>query len=368
MRNYNHYQGRRTSRARSILHGIIIALVVLLILLAAALLLLQDYVVYGDDGVYVDLPWKPGNAEETPSPSPSSPLIITDGEKEEESPSPSPEQSPSPSPEPEVEEPLHAVRVSQTVLLGDGAAQEVAAAGGNAVVVTLKNDNGTLNYVSAVDLAIAAGASGSDIKANYAIGALTESDLYTIAQLSCFRDHCLPTYYADFSIRTNSGYRFDDHEDVRWTSPANAEVRDYLTALCVEAAQLGFDEILLTHCGFPTATEGNLGWIKEGDVYPEGYLDTILTPFLEQVRTALEPYGVKLSVYTYVDELLGVTGDTGLTLDNVMANCHSFWVDADQADPTRFPRPAEGEEDPVNRMVSVVTAPDAVDKAWAILN
>lgn len=364
MANYGRYQGRKPSGVRTFLKGLAIALVILLVILGGAVLFLQEYLVYGDDGIRLELPWSSDGGQASPSPPPvsSPPVLITDDGTDDE---PSPSQS-EPLP-PVVEEPLHAVWVSQTVLLAGAAPAEVEAAGGNAVVVTMKNDDGSLNYVSAIDLAIEAGASGSDIRNNNAIEALTAGEMYTIAMISCFRDHALPSYSADLALRTNSGYRFDDHQDVRWTSPYIPEVRDYLTAVCVELAGMGFDEILLTNCGYPAAGVGNLGWIRPGDAYPVGALDGVLLPFLEQVSAALEPFDVKLSVLADAGELMGVTANTGLTMANVLATCDRFWVDAAQAAAYANFASADGETDPSELLVVLYDTAGAESIDWAIL-
>lgn len=353
------YRGRRASGATTVLRVIIVVLAVLLLALAALLFFLQDYVVYGDDGVHIVPPWSSGEEDRPAEPAPtasSSPVLITDA-PEEGSSSPAGTEGPSP---------LHAVLVSQTALLAGTAADQAAATGGNAVVLDMKNDDGTLNYVSAVPLAVSAGASGSDPTANTAIRALTAGELYTVARVSCFRDHALPGYDAELAIHTNSGYRWIDYEEIRWSSPADETVRAYLTDLCVELAGLGFDEILLTNCGYPADSAGTLGYIRKGEAYPAGALDTVIAPFLTQLRTALEPYGVKLSVQAIGSELMGETADTGLTMAGVLAACDRFWVDAGEAE--GYANFAGAPEDPSEKLVGIVSGAGAADDAWAVLN
>ena len=355
--SYNHYRGRRTSRPRTVLKGIIVVLAVLVAAAGGLLLYLQDNLVYGDNGVWVDLPWSgsqdQGDAS-LPTASVSPPTLITDA----------PETSSSPV---EDNEPLRILSITQTELLAGSAVQQAASAGANAVAVTMKNDDGTLNYVSAVQLAVDSGASGADTAANDAIRALNDSDVYTVAVVSCFRDHSLPGYDASLALHTNSGYRWLDDQDVRWSCPANETVQTYLTQLCAELAELGFDEILLTNCGYPAAGTGTLGWIKVGDAYPKGSLDTVLTPFLARVSAALEPYGTKLSVRSIGSELAGETADTGLTMDGVLASCDHFWVDAADAAAYADFAAAGGETDPSERLIPILSAPGAQDAPWAVL-
>ena len=355
---YRPYHGRRSTGARAVLKWIIVFLLAVLVVATVVFLYLQNNLIYYDGGVRVVLPWSSQQAaqestEPSPSPSASEPVLVTE--------------SPEPDAREEAEQTLHAVEVSQTALLAGSAAEQVRAAGGNAAVVTLKNDDGTLNYVSSVPLAVEAQTSSTDSNLNTALADLIQNgELYTVARVSCFRDQALPGYDSELAIHTNSGYRLEDLEKVRWSSPASQTVRDYLTALCVELAQMGFDEILLDHCGYPLASEANLGWIRQGDAYPAGSLDTILTPFLEQVKEALAPYGTKLSVIAAGSELAGETADTGLTMTNVLANCDHVWVTAEDA--ASYANFAGASADLSEKLVPISSARGSDEEAWAILN
>lgn len=366
-RRYHSYRGRSYQRPRSaepnrILRATVAVLFVVTLILALVFFLLQDYVVYSDSGIRLELPWltdKENTPAPSPSPSVSSPIINEDKQT-----AASVTRSPSPSPSAPAEVPIHAVQISADDLLAGKADQLVEQAGGNAALITMKEDSGNLNYVSSIPMARSSGATHTDNRLNEALASLEMAGVYTVAQLSCFRDHLLPTVDANLSIRTNSGYCWEDHEDVRWSSPANGDVRQYLTDLCAELAQLGFDEILLTNCGYPTSDVGNLSWIREDSSYPEGRLDTVLTPFLEQVSTALKPYETKLSVRAPGSELTGETQETGLTMESVLSSCRRIWVEEGKADACLA---AAGEDfDPARRLVSFRTAPGENAVSWAV--
>ena len=363
---YGRYQGRKESGVRSFLKSVIVALVILLVLLLAAGIFLQDYLVYTDNGVKLTLPWAEGDTEKEPPAASKSPVpIIIEGDGEE-----SGGDEPEESVKPDLSGPLHAVLVSQTSLMAGTAAEQVTLAGGNAVILNMKNDDGTLSYVSDVRLAIAAETSGSDPAVNEAIKELTmtEDGLYTIARVSCFRDDLMCRRRSDLAILTSGGYLWLDHDDTRWISPIQKDVTEYLTAICVELAELGFDEILLTSSGYPGHQYDQLHWITGGNAYPEdGLLEPVVADFLSAMRTALEPYGVKLSVEAAGKELAGETALTGLTMENVLAYCDRFWLDAATAEKyANFA--AAGEENPAEKLVTFSTAPGAEDAPWAILN
>ena len=95
-----------------------------------------------------------------------------------------------------------------------------------------------------------------------------------------------------------------DPEELRWSSPASQAVQDYLVALMVELAQLGFDEILLDNWAFPT--DGELGWIKADANYPADGRTAALEVFLEEVRAGLAEFPeVKVSLVTTASAAAG---------------------------------------------------------------
>lgn len=355
--NFQTYYGRRPSRGTSFLKWIIVFLLAVLVVAVGVYFLLQEGLVYDKDGVHLVLPWnreEPVEPSTTPSPSPepSEPVIIIE-----------------PEPEPTLrelaQENLQAVEVTLTGLLSGHAAEQVVTAGGNAALLEMKRPDGTLNYVSSVDLAVSAGASGSDTAVNLIIRDLIKEDIYTIAKVSCFRDHLLGADSA-YALLTNSGYRWASDDNLRWTCPAKEGVQDYLTALCVELAQMGFDEILLTDCGYPTADMGPLGWIRKGSAYPAGELDTVLGPFLAKVKEALEPYDTRLSVTAFASELAGETRTTGLNLTNVLENCDHVWVDAEAAaERGSF---ADAPVPPGDKLVPMSGTAGEKDAPWAIVS
>ena len=110
-------------------------------------------------------------------------------------------------------------------------------------------------------------------------------------------------------LKNTGGYIFYDGNNSQWLDPAKLAAREYLCGLAKEAAELGFDEILLTDVSYPTV--GKLDKIN----YGEGEKSANLTAFLKEMRAALEPYGVALSIE--VPEAVisqGYDDDAGLLL------------------------------------------------------
>lgn len=351
--SYSSYRGRMTFQ--NFLRGLIVVLAVILVLALVGYFVLQRYIVYTDNGARLDLPFL--NGEKEPDPSDSVHIVV----EEKESPSPSPAES----------QPAEtrAVWLPLTALADGTAEEQVSAAGGNAVVFDMKLGDGSLAYHSGQELAdqVQANMADEDGSREAAIRALNESGLYTVARISCFQDDKL--YRADraLNILTNSGYLWKDPAGVRWTSPANEEVRAYLAGIAAELAQLGFDEILLDCAGYPV--EGELSWIRRGEAYTPGQLDQVIGGFYEEMAQALKPFETKLSIRTTEEALTGADTLSGQTAANLAAWADRVWVEPARQDGTDYGAllTAAGAEDPEALLVPLLDGPGEERACWAVL-
>lgn len=278
---YDTYRGR--TKLQTALTVLIVILVVVLLLAVAAFFLLQKYMVYTDDGrAKLELPFL---REETPSPTPT---------REQELVIVTPEPAVTSTPEPTLQSGMAPVALLRSAISDGSAREQAAALGGDAVLFNMKAGDGSLGYVSSLSQAISAKTSAADPELNAAIQALTSSELYTIARVSCFKDDAAPKADGALAIRTNSNYKWRDAEDLRWMNPTVPAAREYVTGVCVELAALGFDEILLDDSAWPT--QGHLEYIKIGEAYAPDHLTETVETFYQEVRTALADTGVILSI------------------------------------------------------------------------
>lgn len=157
------------------------------------------------------------------------------------------------------------------------------------VVVTMKEGDGALGYVSSLELAADLGVSSGDPARNAALVAMNQTpDLYTVALVSCLRDGAAAQ--ADgMALERLSGSPWLDETRTGWLDPAQPQTRDYLIGVCRELAQLGFDEILLTHCCYPT--DGDQTSLDQ-----EADRAEALETFCRQLQGALADWPVLLSV------------------------------------------------------------------------
>lgn len=353
-RGFSEYRGRR-SGGSAFLKFIIVLL--LLVLVVGVLFVLFVDVEYTDDGVRVHFPWSHTTSTPPPSnpPEVSNPIIIVTDE-----PDPTPEPTPTPEPLPAI----HAVEVRVDQVIGSTATQAVLAAGGDALVVTVKDSYGALSWRSGQAQAIAMGVNSYTDNLANAVSVLTqgEEDLYLVARLDCFRDQALATARLGGPLRTPSGKEWYDRIGLRWVSAANADVTNYIAGLCQELAEMGFDEILLAYSGYPNFGETHV--LATNDARPED-LTVPVGAFYAKVREALEGTGVRLSVLTTEGVLTGSNTVSGITPELLMEYVDRVWVPAATQSATDYQAilSQAGADDPGSRLVILSSNP--VEGSWA---
>lgn len=283
MKGYHSYRGRSAGRK-----GLLVAVLVLILLAACAYIFMQRYITYTDDGkLRLDLPIFLKEETATPPPAPAEeekePVNLVVDEPE-----------PTPPPEEPVEEPYGPRKlVELKTLPADAAAlaEAVTASGANGFAYQVKDSSGLVRYTSSV-----AGQKSVD-KAAASTQLLTElcaqEGITSVAKLNCFHD----SYYAwsnmeNAGICQTTGYIWYDNRSWHWLDPDKADARRYVIDLALECAQLGFDELLLEEMCYPSAGKlQKIDYSKNTLGKPEA-----LSLFLTELRTALEPYDVKISL------------------------------------------------------------------------
>ncbi|MDD3346367.1 putative glycoside hydrolase [Oscillibacter sp.] len=193
----------------------------------------------------------------------------------------------------------------------------------NAAVVTLKGADGTVYFDSA---AAVSGCVSLAPDTDDALKKLAERTAYTAARISCFRDPKAANHdVKGMGLENTGGYIFYDGNNNQWLDPAKPAARQYLCDLAKEAAALGFDEVVLTDVSYPT--EGKLNKIA----YGEGAKRENLLTFLAEMRTALEPYSVALSVELPETAFAADGAEGDLSLSAVAAKVDRIYAQTDVA-------------------------------------
>ena len=165
-----------------------------------------------------------------------------------------------------------------------------AAKGKNGVMVPMKGPDGKLAWVSALPRAADSGVSFPLPARNEAIRAMNgTAGLYTVAKISCFRDDAMASAYPSLALKRNSGSLWQDKDGHCRLDPSEPGVLSWCSGLCRELAELGFDEILLSDCAYPTG-EGTEDLIRPDD--PAAVLDR----FCRQLQKKLTDCPVVLSI------------------------------------------------------------------------
>lgn len=265
-----------------------IVCLVLILLGALTYLFCQNYLVYDDQGkVHLELPWSEGKIRDGQDENPISPDDVSITREDP--------------PQAKVAElqgkelPFERMEQSTADLLNE-----------KALVVQVSRYDGSIAYQTAVTLPESISRGSSAALNN--LKALLAGDGYAVAEISCLAN----TAYAHAQME-QAGLLRDDRGDVWydihgecWLDPTKPGTLSYITALCKECVELGFDEIMLDNFSYPTT--GNVARI----FYGEGS-DRVaaLTDFAQELRKAL-PADTVLSV-TLRTPLSANGGESGVT-------------------------------------------------------
>ena len=325
---YQEYRGR--GGGRSVLIFIVVLLAVLLIAGVVFMIVMGDHIKYTDTGMEIDWPWR--HQDPTAPPEITDPVVI-DTDPVVVTMEPTSEPTPPPTPTPELQyEPLSAVTVTADQLRSGTAAQAVADAGGSALVVEMKANTGKLAWQSQTELAATLNANAANNGAADAIrGLAQEGNLYLVARVHCFKDPLLARAWIG-TLMTRGGNIWHDYSGTNWSSPANQQAVDYLSALCLELADMGFDEILLDDAGYPW--DGELFALATNDNRPEDRTVPVAA-FLRRLAGELREKDVCLSVYAAEKLAPGNEVYSGLTAEVLAQNVGRVWLDK-QVDRTYY--------------------------------
>lgn len=171
----------------------------------------------------------------------------------------------------------------------------------NAVVLDVKDESGRVGYPSRVALAVEAGAVRSQYDPAAVLGELEALGVRLIGRVVCFLDPVLARWAwerGDRSMVVQSGDRAaplaSGYGEAAFTNLADPAVQQYLVDLSVEAAGLGFDEILLDYIRRP---EGSI----DAMAFPglDVPADVAVARFVRALRAALVPTETELGVSVF---------------------------------------------------------------------
>ncbi|MFJ9079574.1 putative glycoside hydrolase [Streptomyces sp. NPDC102278] len=172
----------------------------------------------------------------------------------------------------------------------------------NAVELDVKDEDGEVGYASQVPLARQIGAAKGYYDARKAVAEIHAAGAQVIGRIVAFRDPKLAaaSWKAgknDRLVLTPAGqpYNGGHYGALSFTNFANPTVRDYNRDLAVEAARLGFDDILYDYVRRPDGPLSHMRFPGIGSATPE----QSITSFVADTRTALRPHAKYLGVSVF---------------------------------------------------------------------
>ena len=320
-KGYSSYHGRGSP-------GKIALIVVLVLILLGAItyLVVQNYLVYDESGqVHLELPFfKPKDGEDTEQPSDGQAgLDDADFDRVE--------------PEfPHVKvSALHGVRLPDDCLWW-GADYIMTKLAPEDMVLAVKRTTGGITYATEAQppqgVVVETGRPLDCLKT------LLAADRWTVGHIVCFSDNAFAQSRTDCALVRADGGLWYDAAGQAWLDPTDPEVLRYLTALCRECGELGFNEVLLDSFCYPSS--GDTAAIANDD----GDRAQILTDVAKTLRSSL-PEGVALSV-TY-------RGSGDLTLAQLADLFDRIYVPA--ADYDAAASQLGGQFDAATRLVSMTS-------------
>lgn len=185
--------------------------------------------------------------------------------------------------------------------------------GANTVVVEYKDDEGIVYHDTNVAMAIE-GKAVSENATDLSIIAKTIRDagLIPAARIYGFEDHTVSYQLRDVAghYRDEDFLWYDDSPEnggKAWLNPYNEEARAYLLELADEAAELGFEEIVMSGVHFPKGYQ--LDAINFGETAGVSK-SQILRDFSVSLEEALESRGARLSMVVLASDITSPNGFT----------------------------------------------------------
>ena len=172
------------------------------------------------------------------------------------------------------------------------------------VVLELKTPEGQLAWASSCEMAVSYGTTGM-MDYTETVDALHEKGLTAIAQISCLADGLLAVRNWPVALLDLAGNAYRDGDGLAWLDPYNRYVRGYISDLMAELAAMGFDEIILADLIHP---------VSDAAVYDDETGELVSTGFQYSVdvQTTQSPVNAVCQMARYLVE--NVPEETGVTI------------------------------------------------------
>jgi hypothetical protein len=184
----------------------------------------------------------------------------------------------------------------------------------NAVVIDMKDDNGSLLYPTRIPLGEPQRYTLIQDPAAM-VKAFHDKGVYVIGRVVAFKDSRLPLARPDLSVRIGNRAQRLFSAGARWLDAYSPEVQEYLIDIALELQGYGFDEVQFDYVRFPKGRAGSLGtWLHQGPNSPDRA--HLIAGFLEKVDRALS-IPISADVYGLTTLVDGDPRTLGQTIENM---------------------------------------------------
>jgi hypothetical protein len=227
---------------------------------------------------------------------------------------------------------------------------ELAAVGGNTVILDGKGMSGKLSYPSRVDLAEEIQANAEPVTRDLAklIHYLHKRGIHVGVRQVLFYDELLAEQKPELALRDGvTGHPLMENGRRAWVDPSNPVVQEYNLGIARELAEMGVDEIQFDYIRFPT--KENVQYGESGFYRQEVPRHKIITDFLAQARKELAAHQILLSIDVFGIIAWGRSKDvemTGQKIEDLATHCD---VISPMIYPSHFHNPFRGIVDPSER-------------------
>ena len=162
----------------------------------------------------------------------------------------------------------------------------------NTFVIDIKDESGIIAYDSQLKQVMDVGAVAEQaIDIKEVLEKIKEEGMYAVARIHCFKDDYTPRKLRTAGICIRKDVLWLDNKMLRWLNPYEEESWDYLGSIALEAASLGFDEIVLDSVQFPVEGKPELIDYMENTGKSRS---EALTGFVKYVHEKIKETGTKL--------------------------------------------------------------------------
>ncbi|MBQ8337713.1 MAG: hypothetical protein IJY33_01050 [Oscillospiraceae bacterium] len=174
--------------------------------------------------------------------------------------------------------------------------EKVKSLGYNAVVLSLKDEDGVIYYKTANQMAVSVGAVSPQAIENLSeiVTKIKDASLIPVAEINAFKDR-IATKNADAKIQYagQEGWSWLDAQNGKpWLNPYSDSAQGYVTSLACELADFGFENVMVSSVMFPSVhrlVSTNFGPLEDTLSHKD-----ILIKYTADLKTALNEKGAKL--------------------------------------------------------------------------